>query len=43
MVVKVAPGGTGWEFFVLSAADESMTVLYERAFRSRGLATRQSV
>ena len=33
VVVKVAPGGTGWEFFVLSAADESMTVAYHRAMR----------
>ena len=32
-VFKVAPGGTGWEFFVLSAADESMTVAYHRAMR----------
>ena len=33
VVVTVAPGGTGWEFFVLSAADESMTVAYHRAMR----------
>lgn len=27
-VVKVAPGGAAWEFFVLSSEDESMGVLY---------------
>ena len=30
---RVAPGGDAFRVFVLSAADESMTVLYERAFR----------
>jgi hypothetical protein len=27
-VVKVAPGGNSWEFFVLTAADESMRILH---------------
>ena len=29
-VVKVAPGGASWEFFVLTAADESMEIKYHR-------------
>ena len=29
-VVKVAPGGASWEFFVLTADDESMTVLHHQ-------------
>ena len=29
-VVKVAPGGKSWEFFVLTAEDESMTVLHHQ-------------
>ena len=29
-VVKVAPGGASWEFFVLTAEDESMTVLHHQ-------------
>ena len=34
-VVKVAPGGDAFRVFVLTAADESMRVVYERGFRSR--------
>ena len=29
-VVKVAPGGASWEFFVLTVEDESMTVLHHQ-------------
>ena len=29
-VVKVAPGGASWEFFVLAAEDESMAVIYHK-------------
>ena len=29
-VVKVAPGGAFWEFFVLAAEDESMAVIYHK-------------
>ena len=35
-VVRVAPGGGEFRVFTLSAADEMMTVLFERTFRSRG-------
>ena len=35
-VVKVAPGGDTFRVFVLTAADESMRVICERGFRSRG-------
>ena len=35
-VVRVAPGGGEFSVFTLSAADETMTVLSERAFRSHG-------
>ena len=32
-VVKVAPGGESWEFFVVSAEDESMKVLFNKKFK----------
>ena len=35
-VVRVAPGGDTYRVFTLSASDETMTVLFERSFRSRG-------
>ena len=35
-VVKVAPDGDTFRVFVLDTADESMRVIYERGFRSRG-------
>ena len=33
-VVKVAPGGASWEFFVLTAEDESMAVLHHQEMKS---------
>jgi len=37
-VVKVAPGGAAYEVFTLSAEDESMRIVAERKFMSRGSA-----
>ena len=36
-VFKVAPGGKTFDLYVVSAADESMQVLYRRTFTGRGL------